>query len=200
MGWVQYVVDDCLWQPPPSPEVRLRIKTLSAVHLFHTYQYFSRNSGSSGFCVLPFALGALPPAPRHLSLWASSMNPDEPTVETHGCLGPRCFGCSGFLSRLHRFSVRRRAHYHAAGARRKTLHTVTRPALRSVPAFLLSLITCLLYNTPSKTPPDQFATNELGPRGGLDEWGEVQELESPIVKCVGLSPVSVRRVSPVPKP
>jgi len=29
--------------------------------------------GSSGFCVLLCLLGALPPSPRHLSLWASSM-------------------------------------------------------------------------------------------------------------------------------
>ena len=29
--------------------------------------------GSSGFCILPCLLGALPPSPRHLTLWANSM-------------------------------------------------------------------------------------------------------------------------------
>ena len=29
--------------------------------------------GSSGFCILPCPLGALPPSPRHLTLWANSM-------------------------------------------------------------------------------------------------------------------------------
>jgi hypothetical protein len=47
---------------PPCPI----FKTPLDPCLFHTNLKY----GSSGFCVLSCAMGALPPAPRHLSLWA----------------------------------------------------------------------------------------------------------------------------------
>jgi len=67
--------------------------------------------GSSGSCVLPCAMGALPPAPRHFALWANGMTGEKGTAGINGCRQPVC---SGFLQRFRPDPLQPKGHGPAA--------------------------------------------------------------------------------------